>query len=303
MIQRQRIRPGWGQKWSPKWGRKNAAAGWAESTLAEQSWDKSRGARLRWGVAGAVFGVLVALLAFAPAAWLAGRVALATGQRVILADARGTVWSGSAVAVLTGGPDSRDATALPGRIEWGLGLKGLGLEVQARHACCLNGNVVLLVKPGFGRLAVTLVPPPGWIAQWPSAFLGGLGTPWNTLQLGGLVRLVSPGVKLESVQGRWRIEGAAGLELIDVSSRLTTLDTLGSYRVSLTGDPANPGISQLSLSTQGGALQLSGSGTWGPGGVRFRGEASAGPMDEPALSNLLNIIGRRNGARSVISIG
>ena len=97
--------------------------------------------------------------------------------------------------------------------------------------------------------------------------------------------------------------GSAGLELIDVSSRLTTLDTLGSYRVSLTGDPANPGISQLSLSTQGGALQLSGSGTWGPGGVRFRGEASAGPMDEPALSNLLNIIGRRNGARSVISIG
>jgi general secretion pathway protein N len=38
--------------------------------------------------------------------------------------------------------------------------------------------------------------------------------------------------------------------------------------------------------------------------VRFRGEASAAtPADEPALDNLLNIIGRRNGARSVISIG
>jgi general secretion pathway protein N len=37
--------------------------------------------------------------------------------------------------------------------------------------------------------------------------------------------------------------------------------------------------------------------------VRFRGEAVAAPGDEPALNNLLNIIGRRNGARSVISIG
>jgi general secretion pathway protein N len=37
--------------------------------------------------------------------------------------------------------------------------------------------------------------------------------------------------------------------------------------------------------------------------VRFRGEASSAAADEAALSNLLNIIGRRNGAKSVISIG
>ncbi len=44
-------------------------------------------------------------------------------------------------------------------------------------------------------------------------------------------------------------------------------------------------------------------GSVGPGGVRFRGEARAGAADEAALTNLLNIIGRREGARSVISIG
>jgi general secretion pathway protein N len=38
--------------------------------------------------------------------------------------------------------------------------------------------------------------------------------------------------------------------------------------------------------------------------VRFRGEARAATeADEAALNNLLNIIGRRNGAVSVISIG
>lgn len=288
-----------GRFWSPT----VAATGWGDSTYAEMSWDKSRSASTRWALFGIVFGVLVALVVFAPAAWLASAVASSTGQRVLLADARGSVWSGSAVAVLTGGPGSRDASSLPGRIEWTLGLQGLGLALNARHACCLNGTVVLQVRPGFGTLGVTLVPPPGWVGQWPSAFLGGLGTPWNTLQLGGVVRLVSPALKLESAQGRWVVEGRADMELVSVSSRLTTLETLGSYRLTLTGDAATPGTSQLALTTQDGALQLSGQGTWGPGGVRFRGEASAAAANETALSNLLNIIGRRDGAKSVITIG
>jgi general secretion pathway protein N len=281
-----------------------AASGWAESTHAEVAWDKSRGAGLRWALGGIVVGTALALIAFAPAAWLARGLAAASKDRVLLADARGTVWSGSAVAVLTGGPGSRDAAALPGRLEWSIGLRGLGLEVQARHACCLNGTVALLIKPGFGRVTTTLLPTVGWVGQWPSAWLGGLGTPFNTMQLGGAVRLVSPGMTLATVQGRVQLQGRADVELLSVSSRLTTLDTLGSYRLTLAGaDAGAPGPSTLTLSTQEGALQLSGNGTWGPGGVRFRGEATATGADEPALANLLNIIGRREGARSVISIG
>jgi general secretion pathway protein N len=37
--------------------------------------------------------------------------------------------------------------------------------------------------------------------------------------------------------------------------------------------------------------------------LRFTGEASAAPEREAQLSNLLNIIGRRSGARSLISLG
>jgi general secretion pathway protein N len=130
-----------------------------------------------------------------------------------------------------------------------------------------------------------------------------LGTPWNTLELGGSLRLESTGLRIESVQGRWVVDGQAELHMDNVSSRLTTLESLGSYRMTVTGDAANPGISVLSLSTQDGSLQLNGTGTWGPSGVRFRGEARASAVEEAALSNLLNIIGRRDGARSVISIG
>jgi general secretion pathway protein N len=286
-----------------RWASTLAGTGWGESTFAEVAWDKSRGAAGRWGAFGVVLGAMLAVLAYAPAAWVAQAVAAATDQRLLLADARGTLWSGSAVAVLTGGPQSRDASALPGRIEWSVVPRLLGFELRARHACCLNGTVGVRVRPGVGRLTLTLLPSAGWVGQWPSAWLGGLGTPWNTLQLGGAIRLVSPGVTIESVQGRWRVDGRADIELLGVSSRMTTLGTLGNYRMSLSGAGAQGGVSQLKLSTQDGALQLSGDGTLGPTGVRFRGEARAEAADEPALNNLLNIIGRREGARSVISIG
>ena len=82
-----------------------------------------------------------------------------------------------------------------------------------------------------GTVTLALAPGTGWIGQWPTAWLGGLGTPWNTLQMGGTLRLASPGLSIESVQGRWRLGGRADLDLLDVSSRVSTLDTLGSYRL------------------------------------------------------------------------
>jgi general secretion pathway protein N len=296
MIRRKRNR----QLWQPT----VASTGWSESTLAEQAWVEARGAAGRWAIAGVIFGALFGLVLFAPAAWLAQAVASSTDGRLILADARGTVWSGSAVPVLAGGPDSRAASFLPGRLEWTLSPRWYGLQLAARQDCCINGTLVAEVRPGLGGMRAKLIAPPqGWIGQWPSAWLGGLGTPWNTLQLGGTFKLLSPGATVESAEGRWHLEGRIDLDLEGVSSRLTTLETLGTYKISLTGGSGANTATLLSLSTQDGPLQLTGSGTWGPGGVKFRGEARSAAADEAALSNLLNIIGRREGARSIISIG
>ena len=52
-----------------------------------------------------------------------------------------------------------------------------------------------------------------------------------------------------------------------------------------------------------GALLLNGQGQWVGGRLRFAGDAQAAPGSELALGNLLNIVGRRDGPRSVISIG
>ena len=145
-------------------------------------------------------------------------------------------------------------------------------------------------------------PAPGVRAQWPAGWLAGLGTPWNTLQLGGWLRLSSPGLVLESVAGRWRFDGRAEIALDAISSRLSTLPSLGSYRINVAGTAAT-GDAGITLSTTEGPLQLSGSGQWAASQLRFRGEARAAEGSEAVLNNLLNLIGRRQGALSVISIG
>jgi general secretion pathway protein N len=282
------------------------ATGWGESTQAEQAWRSSRGAAGRWALAGGLLGLLAGLLAFAPASWLAHAVANATGQALLLADARGTVWNGSATPVLTGGPGSRDAAALPSRLHWQLGWqRWFSLQLRLSQACCMPQPLDVVLRPGFGRFTIVLRPGPDGQARarWPAAWLVGLGTPWNTLQPGGALELASPGFAVEAVQGRWRFDGRAEVSLLDLSSRVSPLDPLGSYRLGLADNPAAAGTAVVQLETIEGALQLSGTGSWGPQGLRFRGEASAQPGDEAALANLLNIIGRRSGARSVITIG
>ena len=74
---------------------------------------------------------------------------------------------------------------------------------------------------------------------------------------------------------------------------------MGSYRITVTGG-ATPA---LQLDTLEGALQLNGFGFWVGLWLFFLGVVEAAHEREEALANLLNIIGRRSGARSIISIG
>ena len=281
-----------------------ARTGFTESTLAELAWHHVRTSAHRYAFAGALIGGLAGLVAFVPAGWFASRVDSATGGRLLLTDARGTVWNGSALPVLTGGPGSRDAAALPDRLYWRLGFAGLVPELRLRQSCCLRGEVRARIRAGWGRVAVNVLPQESTtLGQWPAGVLAGLGTPWNTMQMGGTMRLTSPGLTVESVQGRLRFSGEAALDVAHASSRIATLDTLGSYRLSLKGGATSNDPATVNLITVEGALRLTGNGQWTANGLRFRGEAGAQPGSESALNNLLNIIGKRQGASSVISIG
>lgn len=247
-------------------------------------------------LAGAGLGLVLAFVLFAPAHWLAAAVARASDGRVLLADTRGSFWGGSAQLVLTGGPGSTDAAVLPGRVAWALRPRWNGIAAGVRADCCMPGPADVRAQLRWGGAAVQVE---DFEAHLPAAILAGLGTPWNTLQLDGRLELSTKALSVEWAEGRPVVAGRAELVAQRLASRLSTLRPMGSYRITLQGGaPA-----RLRLETLEGSLQLSGTGQWVGSRLRFRGEASAAPDREAALSNLLNIIGRRSGPRSLISIG
>jgi general secretion pathway protein N len=119
------------------------------------------------------------------------------------------------------------------------------------------------------------------------------------VQLEGTLLLTTPGLTLVSSVERMHMDGSMVLEMSGLSSRLSTLRPLGSYKLSLQGGDQPV----LDLNTVQGSLQLQGTGQWTASRLRFVGEARADADHEAELSNLLNIMGRRDGARSVITLG
>lgn len=243
-----------------------------------------------------MLGLVAALILFAPARWLASAVGQQSDGRILLVDPLGTVWNGSARVLLTGGAGSTDATALPTRLDWRLRPRWDGVAAELASSCCMQQPLALRLKKRWGGAHLEIADRQ---SQWPAALLGGLGTPWNTLQFDGGLRLETQGLSVEWVAGRLAVAGRADLTAQRLSSRLSTLRPMGSYRITLLGGQTPT----LQLETLEGSLQLSGNGQWVGSRLRFSGVASAAPERESALSNLLNIIGRRSGARSVITIG
>lgn len=250
-----------------------------------------------WAGSGTVLGLLIGLVAFAPAHWVATTVQQATNQQVTLVNARGTLWQGSAQLVFSGGVGSQDAVELPGLVHWTLSPRWQSLGIRLSADCCTPQPLDLTVAPagwGITRLQVL-----DGQSNWPAGLLAGLGTPWNTVQPLGQLQLSSQGMVLEWAQGRTTLAGSVQLDATNISSRLSTLQPMGSYRMTLLGGTTTT----LQLATLEGSLQLSGQGQWLGQSLRFEGEARAAADRIDALTNLLNIIGRREGARSIIKVG
>ena len=257
------------------------------------------GAPWGWAASGVLLGVLLCALVFAPARWLAAWLQHASAGQLLLQDARGTLWTGSARLTLAGGAGSQDAATLPGRLQWQLRPSltgGAGLALQLNADCCMAQPWTWRLLPRWGGADLTLSDS---TSQWPAQLLTGLGTPWNTVDAQGQLVLTTHALTLRWDAGRLQLAGTAQLDALDMASRLSTIKPMGSYRFILSGGAA-PG---LQLSTLSGALQLSGQGQWVAGKLRFVGLASSAPESQAALSNLLNIIGRRDGARSIIKLG
>lgn len=249
-----------------------------------------------WATLGGLLGLGLAVVCFAPAAWLAAALPGATQGHVQVMDARGTVWSGSGRLVLAGGSGSRDSAALPGRIEWTLRPAWLGLSLKLQAACCTPVPLQARLQWGWDTQDIRF---DNSSSEWPTALLVGLGTPWNTVQAEGKLQLTTQDLAIKRFDGRLTLSGSAQLRAMDVSSRLSTVRPMGSYQLQLAGGAAPT----LELSTLSGTLKLSGKGNWVGPRLRFSGVASVDAELSGAFTNLLNIIGRRQGAQSIITLG
>jgi general secretion pathway protein N len=245
-----------------------------------------------------VLAASVVLLLQWPAAWVAPWLERITQGRVLLQEARGTLWNGSALLALGSG-DSGTAIAWPQRIHWQLRPASLN-----QLSLGLRSSPDPGARPWVGALRWQ---PSGWRVEFddidwqlPSDWLSALGSPWNTIAPEGQLRL-------QSRQWRWQLDreqltmgGQVTLTLHNLSTRLSSLRPLGDYQIKIMGG-TTPSVE---LSTLQGSLQMNGKGLWHRGRLDFQGEAWANQADdEVVLSNLLGVLGPRRGTRALLKVG
>ena len=247
------------------------------------------------------------------------------------------MWSGSAITVLTGGQDSHDASVLPTRLEWTLRPRWNGLSLHLTQDCCLAHGMDVSVRRTLDAWQVDVVGPderdkpagrprqgqPGAggadaaalasatpLGQWPMGWLEGRGFPWNTIHPGGVLTLSTHDLSFALKGGHWSTLGSAQVEIRQavvaadharLAGHLPRADPAGSEHADQAGRRrlARAGVD---LDPRRRAADQ------GPRPDRRHGRAhprrgARGPGSEAALDNLLNLIGRRNGATSAISIG
>ena len=264
--------------------------------LQQRAHASAKSVNWRWALFGGMLGLILAMFWLAPSLWLATALDRATSGRVQLVDTTGTVWTGSGRLLIKGGAQSRDRAALPGLLNWKLRLDGFALQLELKADCCSNKSLQARAQPRWGSVSIQISDSS---SEWPAYLLTGLGAPWNTLQAEGSLRLITQGVTLEWTSKQPVLAGRAELTAVAMTSSLTTLKPMGSYQLSLVGGKTN----EFKLVTLEGGLQLSGNGRWAGPKLSFEGIASAAPGYEAELANLLNIIGRRTGSRSIITLG
>lgn len=250
-----------------------------------------------WALLGLLAGITAIVLYRPPAAWLAWAIRTATQGHAQIIDPQGTVWQGDGRLLLTGGSDSRDAMLLPERMHWrltpGWGQANLALNLD----CCAATPAHITLAPGGGGIRMRLD-----TLDWtlPADLLEGLGAPLNTLALRGRIRLAARDVQWQQSDSGGSMQGDITMDLLNMSASMSTLDSLGSYRVELHGQ--NSGMPTMELKTTQGPLQLEGSGQWRDGRFRFSGEAWPDAGYESSLNNLLNIMGNRSGDRYLLAL-
>ncbi|WP_019142115.1 type II secretion system protein N [Noviherbaspirillum massiliense] len=247
-------------------------------------------------VLAALVVVVLTVLAFCPASWMAAALEAQTRGRLTLGDAQGSLWRGS--AFIGGAPSAADPVTplLPGRFAWRLSpMVLLGqVDLDLENPTALSQPVKIT-----GSWYQWQVSPAAVVL--PAERLAGLGAPLNTVRPSGQMRLSWTPLQVTRRGQSVGVVGNMTLQMNDIASRLSPIKPLGTYQMIMDwkGERAD-----LALKTIEGPMLLSGAGTLTNGRLRFSGKAEAQAGQEERLANLLNLLGqrRKEGNKDVIAL-
>jgi general secretion pathway protein N len=228
------------------------------------------------------------LVASVPAAWVAAKLKEESQGRVQLLDASGTLWRGTAKAVLetVGGPLTvdrvewrfRPARLATGRLAFEMNAASPGLAAHGEIGRSLSAWQARDVEARSDVATASALMP--WIARFRPE---------------GTVLATSPAFSWDdrAARGELRVEWrGAALSLSDVRP-------LGTYRAEVR---AEGGPAKVAVTTLDGPLRIAGQGTLTPPArLEFSGDARAEGPDARSLEPLLDLLGprRADGARAL----
>jgi general secretion pathway protein N len=233
-----------------------------------------------------IFGVVFYLLFLViemPASWFAWGMQKYSQGAVRLDPMGGGLWHGNGRMVVY---YPRTMPHDLGNVQWSINPLWLftgHIQTSWRtDAPDLRIDTTLRLGPGGVTLLDTdaALPAQAMVAFYPAASL---------ISPQGQLRLQIPKLTADS-NG---ITGDADVQWQNAGSSLTTVQPLGDYRLQISG---TGGAANLKLSTQRGALELTGQGNWQAADGRFQFSGYASPRERSAdLAPLLKLLGDDQG--------
>jgi len=231
----------------------------------------------RWHLFAFGLGIyLLALLVTAPATWADAMLQNVSSGRLQLADARGSLWSGSGQLLVR---DVAGHIGVARPVAWRLRPAAL---LRARWVCDVDFGAPSRSFPvtlSWSRIELAHAD-----IALPAVTLGYVAPKLASLELIGDVQLQIA----DLVIGRHSLRGDATLQWRDAGSALSPVSPLGDYQLRLAG-AGNGG--RVTLTTLKGPLQLHGRGSWAEGSTpAFAVNAIVSPEYRQRLEPFLRLI-------------
>lgn len=222
---------------------------------------------------------LLALFITAPASLLDSYVRHATHDRMVLANASGTVWQGTATPAVL---QPQGGLVTLSTLHWKLAVLPLfsgklRIHVQWDELPPASATEVTISYQQI-ELQHLFIPLPAKLLSEASTIL-------KPLEFRGQMQVQAEHL----VWSKRGMEGAAAVDWQEASSALSSIVPLGNYHLALNGAGERVNIG---LSTTSGTLLLQGQGGWSAArGLEFHGQAQASPGNAERLTELLHHLG------------